>query len=405
MQPSLGIESGLYLIGIVNAFFWSIILWTAAKGSQANRILASCLSLLAVVMGGNLLETSQLLLRFPALFEVFFVFAFTLGPLVLLYVQALTRPSFSLGGIRFLHFIPFLLCVVYYLPLFAESNQQKMRFLSGVERVFQTNYYPVDVWLISTLAPIHIALYLIWIAILLFKHSQRVKDYYSSLEKVRLAWLRNLLLASVILWIPVADTWLGISLINHHFHVISSLLFTGFVFVMGYQGLRQPRLFIPPEATTPERIEELPSPVAAEPGKKYEKSGLSAEKTETYLQRLLQTMEEDKLYTNPELTLQELADTLAISTNHLSQLLNERLRVNFFDFINGYRVAKVKQELLNHRKRHLTILAIAFEGGFNSKTAFNAAFKKHTGLSPSQFKRQGQESAATKGSSAAITGL
>jgi AraC-like DNA-binding protein len=403
MQPSLGIESGIYLIGIANAFFWSVILWTAAKGSPANRILAVCLALLALVMGDNLMVTTQLILRFPVLFEVGFVFAFILGPLVLLYVQALTRPSFSLAGLKLLHFVPFLLCVGYYLPLFAASNGQKMRFFNGTEGVLQTNYYPVDVMLISTLAPIHIAIYLIWTAILLFKHAQRVKDYYSSLEKVRLTWLRNLLLASVILWLPDADTWLGINFVSHHFHLVSSFLFTGFVFMMGYQGVRQPQLFIPSEAPTPNSAEELPPPATEEPGKKYEKSGLSTEKTETYLQQLRQAIEKDKLYTNPELTLQELADTLAISTNHLSQLLNERLGVNFFDFVNGYRVAEIKQELLNPRKRHLTILAIAFESGFNSKTAFNVAFKKHTGLSPSQFKRQA--TSTTNSSSAAVTGL
>jgi len=403
MQPSLGIESSVYLIGIANACFWAVILWTSAKRSWANRILAVCLASLAVVMGGNLLETSRLLLRFPALFEVGFVFAFTLGPLLLLYVQALTRPSFSFGGKELLHFIPFLLCVMYYLPLFAASIEQKMRFFSGVDKVLPTNYYPVDVWLISMLTPIHIAIYLIWIAIFLFKHPQQAKNYYSSLEKVRLTWLRNLLLASVVLWLPVADNWFGINVIGIQFHLASSLFFTGFIFIMGYQGVRQPQLFIPAEAPTPKRVEELPTPAADEPGRKYEKSGLSAEKTEAYLQQLLQAMEKDKLYTNPELTLQELANTLNISTNHVSQLLNERLRVNFFDFVNGYRVAEVKQELLNPRKRHLTILAIALEGGFNSKTAFNIAFKKHTGLSPSQFKRQ--ESSATNGSSAAVTGL
>jgi AraC-like DNA-binding protein len=365
--------------------------------------LAAFLALLALVMVDNLMQTSLLILRFPALFEVGFIFAFTLGPLILLYVQALTRPSFSLAGLKLLHFVPFLLCVMYYLPLFVTSNDQKMRFFSEADWVLQTNYYPVDIRLVSILCPIHIAIYLIWIALLLFRHSQRVKDHYSSLEKVRLTWLRNLLLASVILWLPDADTWLGINFINQHFHVVFSLLFTGFVFVMGYRGVRQPQLFIPPEAPTPESAKEFTAPAAVEPGKKYEKSGLSTEKTETYLQQLLRAMEEDKLYTHPDLTLQGLADTLAISTNHLSQLLNERLHVNFFDFVNGYRVAEVKQELLNARKRHLTILAIALEGGFNSKTAFNAAFKKHTGLSPSQFKRQ--ESSATKGSPAAVTGL
>lgn len=99
-------------------------------------------------------------------------------------------------------------------------------------------------------------------------------------------------------------------------------------------------------------------------------------------------MEDEKMYRNEGLTLQALAERLSLSTHHLSQLLNQHQQENFYDFINRYRVAEVKQELLNPKKKHLTILALALEAGFRSKAAFNTAFKKHTGSTPTQYKRQ-----------------
>ena len=99
-------------------------------------------------------------------------------------------------------------------------------------------------------------------------------------------------------------------------------------------------------------------------------------------------MEREKPYLDANLTLQELAGRVSISLNHLSQLLNERLNQTFFDFVNSYRVQEAKRELCNPAKAHLTILAIAYDVGFNSKSSFNSAFKKHTGITPSEFKRR-----------------
>ena len=73
---------------------------------------------------------------------------------------------------------------------------------------------------------------------------------------------------------------------------------------------------------------------------------------------------------------------------HLSQLLNENLNQKFYDFVNGYRVEEAKRALFDPANDHLTILAVALEAGFSSKSAFNAAFKKFAGTTPSDFRKQ-----------------
>jgi AraC-like DNA-binding protein len=145
-------------------------------------------------------------------------------------------------------------------------------------------------------------------------------------------------------------------------------------------GLRQPEIF--------SGLNSAPLPMPN--SKKYERSGLAPEKAEEHSAKLIHCMETAKPFKNAELTLQELAAQLSIPPNHLSQVINDKLGQNFFDFINGYRVKEAQQALRDPAKQHLTILAIAYEAGFNSKSAFNAAFKKHTDMTPSQFKKTSQ---------------
>jgi AraC-like DNA-binding protein len=99
--------------------------------------------------------------------------------------------------------------------------------------------------------------------------------------------------------------------------------------------------------------------------------------------KLLQYMENEKPFLNPKLSLSELAKQLDISINQLSQIINQQARVNFHDFVNRYRV---EEFLLNAEKnKNFSLLALALDAGFNSKSTFNSIFKKQKGLSPSQY--------------------
>ena len=92
-------------------------------------------------------------------------------------------------------------------------------------------------------------------------------------------------------------------------------------------------------------------------------------------------------YLDGELTLQKLAKALAVSPHHLSQTINEQLNQNFIDFINAYRIEEAKRMLVDPAKKHYSILAVSEEVGFNSKSAFNTAFKKHANMTPSEFRK------------------
>ena len=121
--------------------------------------------------------------------------------------------------------------------------------------------------------------------------------------------------------------------------------------------------------------------------KKYEQSTLTAQKAEQHLQRLLRYMEEEKPYLEFELTLGDIARQLSIPQKELSQVINERLNKNFCTFLNEYRIGEARRLLLEHTGKKLSVLDIAFECGFNSKTSFNMVFKKHLQMTPTHFRK------------------
>lgn len=120
--------------------------------------------------------------------------------------------------------------------------------------------------------------------------------------------------------------------------------------------------------------------------KKYEKVRLTSESAEKYLKKLLHFMETEKPYLDPDICLHKLSEEMMIPHHYLSQVINSRLNRNFYDFINNYRIEEAKK-ILTNSKNHLTIIEVAFEVGFNSKSAFNRAFKKNVNMTPSDFKK------------------
>jgi AraC-like DNA-binding protein len=123
---------------------------------------------------------------------------------------------------------------------------------------------------------------------------------------------------------------------------------------------------------------------------KYRHSTLDPEKAEGYLMKLNHLLEVDKLYRDEAISLNSLAEKLSIAPRYLSQIVNEQLNKNFRELINGYRIDEARELLTNPKKREMdfSIMAIAFEVGFNSKEVFNRTFKKHTGMTPTEYKRK-----------------
>ena len=160
--------------------------------------------------------------------------------------------------------------------------------------------------------------------------------------------------------------------IANHGGEILAIIVALVIYYIGYKGLYQPEIFTGTDES--------------EPVVKYEKSTLDNEKATEYKEKLLTFMTSEKPYLDSLLTIKDLGQKITIPSYHLSQIINENFRQNFFDFINSYRIEEAKRQLHDPKNNHISIQGIAFEVGFNSKSAFNNAFKKYTDMTPSEFR-------------------
>jgi AraC-like DNA-binding protein len=181
------------------------------------------------------------------------------------------------------------------------------------------------------------------------------------------------------MWLLDVTSWIitlaHVEIIGLKYILALLSILTNFFFATAlvYKGLKQPEFF--------SGIEEK---------SKYAQSKLTKHESEKHVEQLLQFMKKSKPYLEPSLSLTELAENLDIHPRYLSQEINDTLNQNFYDFVNSYRVEEAKKFFSDPVTRKKTVLEILYEVGFNSKSVFNNAFKKQTGITPTQFKKNHQ---------------
>jgi AraC-like DNA-binding protein len=249
-----------------------------------------------------------------------------------------------------------------------------------------------------------------WVIIFLFyfgfsfrtihHHQQHIMDIFSNLKKVKLDWLRNLLLAFGIIWVTALLRFLSAyGKVGYENKFLVPILLCLTIFLIGWYALRQPEIFSDRWDKLIRENDWKPIPVVSmeknhheqtarsKQQPKYEYSNLSERDIARHKDNLIKYLEQEKPYTDPDLKLQNLSDHLGIPSYQLSQIINTELQQNFYNLINSFRIAEAKQRLIDPEHQHITILAIAYDVGFNSKSTFNTAFKKYTKTTPSQFKK------------------
>jgi AraC-like DNA-binding protein len=154
-----------------------------------------------------------------------------------------------------------------------------------------------------------------------------------------------------------------------------SAAMTAFIYLIAYAGYVQPAVFEGYQWTEPN------APV------KYRNSGLTAEASRSLLQNLVLLMEQERVYHDPDISLEKLAHALKSSKHHVSQVINEHIGVSFFEYINQLRIEEAKQLLAETTRSSLHVIEVAYTVGFNNKVSFNSAFKKATGMTPTEYRR------------------
>lgn len=369
----------IFFLGALHGVALSILLATKKVNCLSNRVLGGLMMVfsidlaMAAFFGSGLYQDSPWLIGFDYPITMLY------GPLLYLYTETLVRDGHHFNRRELTHFIPFVALLLFTIPLFLMPNEEKIalvgehggldygpEFFTHIKVVFNLSYIPV-------------------ILFQLRKYQMKAKDSYSTIEQRNLDWLKGFIYAFLIL-----------ALVSVVIHLLSSmegsqdkysdymlLAVTIFVYSIGYMGLRQADFFARHDVVAPgEKSEVVPTLDS------YSKSGLSEERGKELMEKLERLMETQKPFTNNELSLRDLSEMMDISTHNLTEIINRFAGKNFYDFVNSYRVEEVKQRLQQPESTNLTMLALGMDAGFNSKSSFNSVFKKHTGMTPTEFKKQ-----------------
>ncbi len=401
----LNVLSTLVLIGAAQGLFLVLALVVNRKGNRrANLFLAALLLLLSLGLVDGFLNVTNSYRDFPHLIGVVWPGNFLIGPFLYLYVRELSSPHRNDPfGKKVLHYLPAVVYSLLLIPFYSLSADEKVR-------IWASSVAPIRGLGILTLesAPLFVVLqkaaYYTASFFLIAAYSKKIKERFSSIEKISLSWLRTLLVLFFILcfvftFYSFCASPFGIYREAGYLFYLSSAVVA---FVLAFKALIQPEIFVRLDAVhneeagetaastmtaAPAASDEVPGNGAA--GKaKYQKSSLSGEDAAAIRRRLLSIMERERLFLDPDLTLPELSERLGVSPHHLSQVINEDLNKSFFDFVNEYRVRETQRLLSSPEAQHLSILGIALDAGFNSKSAFYSAFSKHTGMNPSQYRKR-----------------
>ena len=374
----------LYLSGIIISFFLALVLVSKKKKSDADYILLAWL----IVLGYHLLTfyfyfTNQHL-TYPTLAATGIALPLAHGPFLYIYTYKQTSAQ-PFKKIQLLHFLPLLFSYLLFARFYALPFDQKVEVFKtggmGLEKESMVNLYAI-----YASGIIYVALSLKR----LLKYRKNMVNLFSNTEKINFNWLLYL-----IIWISAI--WIVVLFVKDDNMIYGAASL--FALWIGYFGIRQEQVFThsPSHKTSGSKGNgevsnntgypepEMPSDDEAVNNLKYQKSSLSEEEAEIIHERLKQLMAEQKPFKDPDLTLNELAKKLDIHPNYLSQVINSKENKSFYDLVNEKRVDAFIKNVRQPDSQQYTLLAIAYDCGFNSKASFNRNFKKYTGHTPSDY--------------------
>lgn len=290
---------------------------------------------------------------------------YLIAPLLWFYTQELTGRRVELSWKLVKHFLPFLLIIICSLSFHSINVDSFILFLRGHHRTVNVIFWASVVMQFS------------WYQFLVQRrwneYQEVIQQEVSNTENVSISWVRFFM----IVFMLINLMFLLSLVVAIHFEsgmwlsATTALMFSLSVLALGYKGILQKEVF-----------RKIPDTMPAKPTA-VERSKID----QALINRIVIFMMEQKPYLDPELTLTSLAEALNIPRGQLSQIINNGIGDNFYDFINKYRVEQVKILMHDPAMKNFNMLGIALEAGFKSKSTFNLIFKRFTGLTPTEFRK------------------
>lgn len=350
-------------LAAINALFFSGYIWFRREKNIYPSILLSLFLLITAyrivqMLLHDLQDDFYLSINLKTLF--FFIPTFPLiGPFLYLYIKSISIKDFQFRIMQLLHLLPFLL--VFIIDI---SNRDNFPLSVNNRKFYLTYCLAISAILIQ---------FLIYI-IISFSFAQKLLKSRtfekSPKENTNPSLIRNIVIIISVLWLIYVlyciQTYFRVYLRTG---IIEAVYYSLFSYWILYNELRD------------QKITAINNYL-----NRYKSSGLTIEDAIRYKSVLLDYMNKTELHKDHSISLGKLAKSLSMTPHALSQVINEQLSSNFNDFINSYRVEEAKKMLADPERKNFTIASIAYDSGFNTLSAFNVAFKKFTGVTPSQFR-------------------
>ena len=400
MSFSLNINALIPLMTLIQSFLFAILF--ILRGRREERYSDFWLAFLLILMGLDVVPFMFGWMGINILWENYTFLpwdglGWAIAPSTYLFLKSLTNDTWRFTWRRdYGYFLPYLINFTYHLIIggYGLFNRD---FVLHWWHDIETGYY---IW--QTIHVLYYAFYIYYF----YQSWQLYRDYrkwieteFSDTEKVSYRWFLYFLLCNIVVFIATGINQVYLYTVKYGYDQMilsygSGLFLAYYISISGYAQARVRHVRYEPITSNEE---QLPTDISTEnmaessviiETKNDEfknKNILSEEDLNTWKNKLLKVFDTEKPYLNPELTLSDLAEKLKTNTSVLSQVINTGFDKNFNDFVNEYRVETFKQKMKTPQYQHYTMLAVAFDCGFNSKTTFNRAFKKLTNQMPSEF--------------------
>ncbi len=349
-----------------------LLLFNGYSNRRANILLAVLVGLLTITMWNVFVYRSDAGRAALIIDYYLWVTPLLWAPFLYLYVGQMTKQKPANAKLVLLHSLPALLAAVTQIPIHLLAD-------TGPGAATGTLAYNAVVIFIYP----QTAAYALLSLQLLRTYRNAVKDSFSTIDAINLNWLKTVVIIfSVVLMgdmsLNIPATFFSASM--PFFYNVILLAEAGAIFAIGYLSLRQPEIIAGTSLPDRHQITETKIKI------KYFGSAIDQQLGRELADKLDQEMTEQKLFLRNALSLTELAEVMGLSTQNLSQVINQHRHKNFYDYVNGYRARYAADQLTRHGKVNLTRLA--YDAGFNNKVSFNKAFRKYTGQTPSEFVRK-----------------
>lgn len=347
------------------------LLFDNKKNGYANKILAAFLFAKVMCISNficyNLYDIG--VKYFPHLFYIGSSFTILWGPLLYFYTRSLINDNFRFNTRHLLHFIPFGIHFIFMFFKFHMYGTETKQMLLLNHTVISQETTAILMGLVH----LSILIYTVAALKIIFDYRIKIKESFSSVDSINMSWMVFVLSGFSIKWIFDVIYFIQTDIFQTSGDIplyVSRISLFLFINIMIFKGLRYPGIF---SGLVPERSTKKPF--------------LSKSLQDEYLKKLIDCMENEKPYLDPDINLMDLSEKTAIPYRSLSEVINNVIGKNFYDFINSYRI-KESQRLLSEKSAdQKTILEIIYEVGYNSKSSFNNAFKKFTGMTPTEYKK------------------